>query len=95
MNSDQLISIIKNWNAENQSVYILKEAFEAYGKSSEELCEDDEIWVPICEIDWAGKYAEISFDTPFMERNNIMTIDFEGNCFCYDFSIKNISTLLK
>jgi hypothetical protein len=91
---DELETIVRNWNPEIDSINILKEAFEAYGKTTDELCEDDRIWNVICYTDWAEKYAELSFNTPFVERNNIMTIDIEGNCLCYDFSVNNISNLI-
>jgi hypothetical protein len=93
MLKSKFIANIKMWDPENCSVKILKDAFEAYGKSTEELCEDVELWDVICYVDWAEKYAELSFNTPFVEENNIMVIDFEGNCLCYDFTIKNIHLL--
>lgn len=94
MSTDELETSIKNWNPEINSITILKDAFEAYGKTTDELCEDESLWNAICFIDWAEKYAGLSFDTPFVERNNIMVIDHDGNCLCYDFSVKSVSELI-
>lgn len=93
MNSNELINILKNWNSETDSVNVLKNAFESYGKSTEELCEDDDIWDLICYFQWAEKYYEISFNTPLVEGNNIMVIDHAGEFLCYDFQVKNVSEL--
>lgn len=95
MNANELETIVRNWNPETDSVNILKDTFEAYGKSTEELCEDDDVWNSICHIQWADKYCELSFNTPFVEENNIMVIDNAGDCLCHDFTIKNISELKK
>jgi transposase len=93
MIKDELVNTLKNWNSETESVNVLKTAFEACGKSTEELCEDDDIWDLICYLQWAEKYYELSFNTPLVEENNIMVIDHSGDCLCYDFQVKNVSEL--
>lgn len=97
MDATELETIVRNWNAEIETVTVLKTAFDSFGKTSEEITMDDnclDLWDAVCCIDWAGTYAGLSLDTPFMERNDIMTIDHEGNCLCYDFQIKKVSELI-
>lgn len=95
ISEDELGNVIKNWSPETDSVNILKEAFEEFGKDVWDI-DNDDLLNMILNIEWSERYYDAYSSSGVSAVFSIVTIDHEGNCLYGDYNkVKHISEFLK